>query len=369
MLSGNHMTAAGKYDSFYYMLEEFSQYWDRVDIICASAPGAKAQTLFGNIHLHPSSWPKIFQPLYILWKGLCLSRHRHYDLMTVHEYAPFLHGMGGYLLTRFRKIPFISEFHHIEGYPIAANWVEKLRLKLSQGYVGFIAKYALGIRVVNRFEVPEFLIRHGVPKQMIHHVDSFHIRLTDFCPADGIKKKYDVVYCGRLVANKGLHILVEAIEILKTKSPSISLLLIGEGPLRAELEAQIAKLNLAENITFWGWADNTAEIASLYRQSRVFALPSFAEGGPKTPIEAMATGIPVVVTSVGLMKEIIRDGENGFIVGWSANDFASRIDELLSDPALYERLSRAGHETAQAYGIVPIVRNYALKYQKLVQPV
>lgn len=370
MISGNNTTVVGKRDSFFEMLEEYSKYWDRIDVIGVPVQDKLAKKLtsvHGNVYFHVCSGPKIMLPQQIQRIGLDLTAQRKYDLISIHEYAPFLLGFGGVALAKKTKIPFVSEFHHIEGYPAASNVIEWLRRIMAQIYVRWVAKRALRLRVINKVETPNFMLKNGVPKEKLIYLHSFHLKLEDFRP-QGVEKKYEVVYCGRLATNKGLKILLDAFYKLQMRLPAARLLLIGTGPLEQDLKHFVQEHRLEKNVVFWGWAKDTVEIASLYNQSKVFVLASFAEGGPKTPLEAMACRLPVISTRVGIMNEVIRSGENGFLVSWDANEMAERMYQVLTDKALSDRLANAGCQDIQeSFDRKVVVKNYALGYQKLVQ--
>lgn len=366
MISGNSTTAEGKMDAFYYLLEEFSKHWSHIDVICPKAVPANTLKLFGNVNFHPSPLPKIFQPLFIAFKGWQISRNRKYALMTVHEYAPFLHGWGAQLLWLLRRIPFVSEFHHIEGYPHAANWKERLRRWLSGGYARWIHSKALKLRVVNRHETPGFLMAHGVPSSKLVYIPSTTLNHQAFFPQP-LEKKFDLIYVGRLAANKGLLELLLITAKLRSKRPELKVLFVGTGPLRSTLENEAEKLGLEHNIQFWGWARSAEEIALLMNQSRVFVLNSRAEGGPRTPVEAMACGIPVATTPVGIMRDLIQPGINGVLLPWKTEEAAQAIEAMLDDPALQKKMGEEGRRSVAGFSREAVAANYASTYHQLVR--
>jgi len=370
MLSGNHLTAQGKFDAFFYMLTEFSQYWDRIDVICPAVDHVAPPSFGGKVFFHPakpSRFHKFLQPFHILKVGSQLAKERQYDLMTIHEYAPFMHGMGGLALHSRFKIPFVSEFHHIDGYPHASDWKGLARRLLSGVYAPFVAKRALAIRVVNKVETPEFLRAHGVPEEKLLYLPSFLLNFEIFHPQPE-PKTYDLIYCGRLVREKGLLLFLEAIRLAKDKLPNVKVLLVGLGPLRAELDAFVEENELQSNVTFWGWAKDSEELSRLYNRSRLFVLTSYAEGGPRTPLEAMACKVAVLSTPVGIMREVLKDGENGYLIDWQPVNIAERIVEVLSDEALQSRLAENGyHDISRMRSLKEIVRDYAVGCQEALR--
>src|SRR3989344_9485774 len=83
--------ATGQRGAFHNMLEEFSQYWDRVDIICPRVESreSRVESLFGNVYLHISPWPLVLHPFWFLKKALELHKDQKFDLITLHEFPPF----------------------------------------------------------------------------------------------------------------------------------------------------------------------------------------------------------------------------------------------------------------------------------------
>jgi len=151
-----------------------------------------------------------------------------------------------------------------------------------------------------------------------------------------------VLYVARMGNQwKGHRYLIEAMSGL----PEAELWLVGDGEIRSELEQQVAELGLANRVKFLG---QRSDVPQLLRQADVFCLPSLTEGLPLTVIEAMATRLPVVATSVGGLPELVVDGETGFLVE-PKNPAAlrDRLARLLSDRALRERMGTAGRRRVE----------------------
>lgn len=149
-----------------------------------------------------------------------------------------------------------------------------------------------------------------------------------------------VVYCGRLVPEKGLVTLLRAAR----QWHGARLLIAGEGPLRAALEEQAAGAPGAR-VEFLGRLAPDA-VAALLRGARCLALPAeWPENSPLAVLEALAQGVPVVTTALGGLPELVTDGENGRVVAHGdAGALAGAVAGLLQDAAYAARLGRAGRE-------------------------
>ena len=152
--------------------------------------------------------------------------------------------------------------------------------------------------------------------------------------------KLVVGVAARLAKVKGIEYLIEAISHLK----NVELEIAGDGPERAELERVAAVFGVGDEVTFSGWVDDIAERMAGWD---VYAQPSVAEGLGISALEAMAAGIPVVASDVGGLREIIVDGETGYLVTpKSAGRLAAKIRQLAKDPELRTRLGEAARQRA-----------------------
>ncbi len=120
------------------------------------------------------------------------------------------------------------------------------------------------------------------------------------------------VCVGRLCAEKGQAMLVEAIARLRDDGFAAELVLVGDGELRPMLERRIAALKLTGRVTITGWADSDAVRRRLV-DARAMVMASFAEGLPVVIMEALALGRPVIATQIAAIPELVRPGETGWL--------------------------------------------------------
>jgi glycosyltransferase involved in cell wall biosynthesis len=142
---------------------------------------------------------------------------------------------------------------------------------------------------------------------------------------------------------KGLNYFLDMVARVRQAWPAARFLLIGDGDLRPELEAQAATLGLGPDVLVFTGA--RSDVARLYAALSVFVMPSLYEGCQYSLLEAMAMARPVVATPAGVAPVVIRDRETGLIVPFADADALARgVLELLADPVLAARLARAGRE-------------------------
>ena len=161
----------------------------------------------------------------------------------------------------------------------------------------------------------------------------------------------DVLFAGRLISEKRVDLLLNAIAIARTKIPAIRCAIIGDGPERASLEDLASKLGLDENVTFTGFVDQDG-LTAFMKSSKVFVLPSVREGFGLVIIEANACKLPVISISheMSAVRELVQDGVNGFLVSdGSPDEIADVIFDLVSDDALREQLAENGFEMSKKF--------------------
>ncbi len=138
---------------------------------------------------------------------------------------------------------------------------------------------------------------------------------------------------GRLSPEKGQLLLIEAVSLLQHRNIHIALDIVGDGPSKTTLQAQIARLNLSESIHLLGWK-NPQEIVQLLQDSRAFILPSFAEGLPVVLMESLALGRPAITTAIAGIPELVDHNQSGWLVSpGSAEMLASAIETALATSA------------------------------------
>ena len=155
-----------------------------------------------------------------------------------------------------------------------------------------------------------------------------------------------ILAVGRLVPKKGLGDLIAACEILQRAGLRFRCAIVGEGPLRATMEADIERRGLAGRVRLMG-AMTHADLISVYRKADLFALPPCIvadgdrDGIPNVIAEAMAIGVPVVSTSVSGIPELVEHNVTGLLVPPESPEMlAAALRDLLGDPQAGARLAR-----------------------------
>jgi glycosyltransferase involved in cell wall biosynthesis len=177
--------------------------------------------------------------------------------------------------------------------------------------------------------------------------------------------RFAVGWIGRMTAVKRTDDVLVAFKRLRESGVDAVLCMVGDGPDRAGLEQRAHELGVARDTVFVGYQE---DVAPFYAAFDALVLPSVNEGTPVSVIEALAAERPVVVTRVGGVPDIVRDGEDGFLVEAGAtDDLADRLAQLARDPALRARMGKQGRERVlPRYAVDRLVDDVDRLYRSLL---
>jgi glycosyltransferase involved in cell wall biosynthesis len=274
--------------------------------------------------------------------ALCLrlARREHFDWVMGFNFVP--HGFNAQLVARRAKTR--SLYHMIGGsrewagggyssdnkvlgrLPRPVPWLETGMLRQMS--------HATVVATMGPHGRNELVARGLSPERVVVIPPS-----TDperFRPRESAKPGFDLVVVAALLENKRLSDLVEAVALLGDRHSSLRVGVAGAGPLLGRLQEHAQRLGLAERIEFLGRVN---EVEDLYRGATAFVLCSRSEGMPVAMLDAMAAGLPPIVTDVGEIGTLVKDGHNGLLyrVG-DVEALARHIDALVSDRSSARRL-------------------------------
>jgi glycosyltransferase involved in cell wall biosynthesis len=159
-----------------------------------------------------------------------------------------------------------------------------------------------------------------------------------------------LISVGRLAAEKNWETLLRAAAKVYAEYPELRLVLIGDGPDKANLELLASELGIAERVTFTGELP-FGEIHAYLKAADLFSFASVTETQGLVTMEAMAAGLPVVAVDGSGTRDIIEDGKQGFLVDNDADALAKAISNLLSDPPQMKKLSNNALRKAKTFDI------------------
>ncbi len=163
----------------------------------------------------------------------------------------------------------------------------------------------------------------------------------------------------RLTPRKGIHHLVEAFALAcsKTTKP-IELHLVGEGEQKPALEERVKELGIAEKVKFIGRVEH-GQLAGYYQYAHAFVLPSKNEGMSNSALEALASGLPLIVSGTGGMAELVTDGANGlFIEPDNPESFAAALARIADEPEFATQLGAESRRQAEERSWSKVAQNF-----------
>lgn len=188
-------------------------------------------------------------------------------------------------------------------------------------------------------------------------------------------RSQSILYVGRITAEKGVHILLQALPLVLEKVPRAKLVIVGpskfgleRGDYEKHLRQLVKELGVEPSVTFTGTV-SVNELRKMYSQASVFCLPSvWQEPFGLTLIEAMACETPVVGTRVGGIPEIVSKNRGGLLVKPEAGELANAITEILLKPSLGRRLGKRGRKTVtEEYTFDRLARSVYSVYSNLLK--
>lgn len=268
---------------------------------------------------------------------------------AIHVSTPGPVGLVGFLAARMLRVPIVGVYH--TDFPA---YIDELfddptcsilcRGAMREFYKPFRAIFTRSADYVASLERLGIARERVLPLRPGMNTEAFHPRFRDerlWTAYGGEPGVVRALYVGRVSLEKNLPLLTriwkQAAARLAQQSLRAELIVVGDGPYRPDMEAEL----VGTNVRFLGFRYGE-ELAQLYASSDFFLFPSVTDTLGQVVMEAQASGLPVLVTNVGGPKEIVREGQTGFVL--SPHDLAGwvgRIVELARDTSLRARLSAA----------------------------
>lgn len=270
-------------------------------------------------------------------------RHIRPDIVHTHKYKDSILGAA---VARYVGVPHTVRVVH--GMPEPFSGLRNLRMLF----------YTMLDRFVSRLLIDRVVaVSSDIEKQLVEIYGPNHVvRIHNGIDLDAVQvstprlqKRREwrldemvtlIGTVGRLVPVKGHAVLLEALRILRGANRNVMLLVVGDGPLRGQLESEIARLGLEKSVIFAGHHSPAYDFINMMD---VFVLPSLHEGIPMVLLEALALRQPVVATRVGGIPEVITHGETGLLAEPAdALSLAKFIQQLVEDKSMAARIGKAG---------------------------
>jgi len=290
----------------------------------------------------------------ILTRTVSLTRRLKPDV--IHTWLTQMDVIGG-ITARLLRVPWVmSEQSAALNYP--RTFLNSVRVA--------IGKYS-DLIVPNSEGGAEYWISHGVESSRIEIVPSF-VPLEEIESAEPLhdwriaESDELVLYVGRLSPEKNVAVLIDAMQHVCREREFAKLAICGEGPLLSDLTARARTAGLEERIVFAGFVPN---VGSWLKRSRAVAAVSFVEGHPNAVLEAMAAGVPVVVSDIPAYRYILDDDSASFVPVGDPREIAAAIVRTLADRRPADERAARAKEGVRSLSLETVVTRYEEIYRRL----
>ena len=263
-----------------------------------------------------------------------LNEQSDYDIVHAHSHLFFSTNLSA-VARQLGSTPLVITNHGLNSQT-APKWFQDLYTA-----TGARLTFAAADKILCYTETEkQELVDLGIKSEKIEVIHN-GIDTDLFVPArESCFDKQNLLWVGRYAKGKGLDYLIDAFSILKTRHPDVTLTMVGKGPDKDHITQKIRDLNLESSIIMKDFVPNS-EIVDMYQNSSVFVLPSLEEGVPRTILEAMACGIPVVCSRLPQLVDIV-DGCGLLVPLKDSQALADSVSKVLSDSSLAEKFRENG---------------------------
>src|SRR2546430_2925395 len=271
-----------------------------------------------------------------------LCRRQRYDVIHVHW--PFPLALFGWAAQRARPAALVTTFDGVEVRG------EKSAMPFVRGFVKWAARRSDQVVAISSYTADEVRELVQVPIEVIPYTTSLPAPTS--VPHAGRRSAgapFTVLFVGRLVERKGVSHLVDAVSLLPLPGADVRLVIVGDGPERARIEARIRGKRLAGRGAVRGKVSD-AELQAAYAAADAFVLPAVVdrrgdtEGLGVVLLEAMNHRVPVIASAIGGITDIVEDGESGLLVPpGDTTALAAALGSLARAPDLAAGLGEAGY--------------------------
>lgn len=281
---------------------------------------------------------------------------REFQPDLVHAYSPVLVGLPAMIAAKRHSLPFVYEVRDLWENASVDRGKFKEDSMLYKGARGLeTLVYKNADAVITICEALRDAIAPRVGRHTALHVVPNGVEVEHFSPAnadENTKAKWKLAgkrvlgYIGTFQPYEGLSTAITAMPRVAAAIDNAHLMITGAGGVEEQLRAQVAREGVEELVTFTGRVPHNV-VKNLYSIPELFVYPrvltrTTALTTPLKPLEAMATGKPVLVSNVGAMLELVRPGETGMVFeAGNAEDFAEKAIHVLEDPARQESMGQA----------------------------
>lgn len=300
-------------------------------------------------------------------------RKGNFDLIDVSVF-PYFSCFTVKMISILKKTPSVFTWHEVwDDYwyeylgkvGFFGKLIEKLVSKLSEKN---ITVSGWTKRRLETLKVPEkriTVIPNGIDLKRISRIESEGER--EFLELE--RKRYDIIFAGRLIKEKNVDLLIKAVALLKVDFPDIRCCIVGDGPEMASLIKLATEIGIYDrNVEFAGFQEYETLLGKI-KASKVLVLPSSREGFGMVVIEAFACGVPVVTVRAkfNAAQGLVKNEVDGFVVELKDREIANAVQKIIGHNSDYNKISKAALRKARNYDWDEIIEKIYSTYEGYIK--
>lgn len=321
---------------------------------------------FGSLHIHPvrslTTWPRMkrLNDAYVLAAGTRLLariiRDHRVDLVAQIDATPVKYGVPVVYMGRKYGLPSIVTL--CNDYDAMMRLTTSVLTRIVQRRLWpYVLTNCTKVRSKGTF-IAGFTSQYGLPPSKVEIIPNKEdlgkfqaepdTRRLDRAAAEwGVREMAPhsvlLMTCARLIEAKNVGRMLEAVAAASATCGNLGFLIVGEGPLRSALQDKAVALGIGDRVRFLGYLPHD-ELRLAYQLADIFLFPTLYEGHPRALLEAMLSGLPVIASNHGAVRDVVEAGTDGILVNArDVDDITDAIVRLASDPDL--RVTMGRHPT------------------------
>jgi len=298
-----------------------------------------------------------------------------HEFDIVHIQTPFLAHYAGIKLARALDVPTIETYHtFFEEYlyhyvPLLPKFItRRITRSFSRSQCN-----SVNAVIVPSTAMSTVLQQYGCNTPI--HIAPTGIQMAKFESGMGsrFRAKHNIpeerqllLHVGRVAHEKNIGFLLNMVARLKVDHPQVLFLICGEGPAKTDLEQQVKRMGLVDNVMFVGYLDRETELLDCYRAADVFVFASRTETQGLVLLEAMALGVAVVSTAVMGTIDILSPNRGALVAQEDTEDFSAKVSRLLNNRELRLSIGDEGRRYAETWSAPATARRVVDIYQGVI---
>ncbi len=308
--------------------------------------------------------------------GIAFRRLKEFQPDIIHTHTPFSVGWEAVWAAKRLKKPLVGTHHtfydhYLKHIKADYGWVKKISWKYTTLFYNFC-----DLVLSPSLSLAQALVQKGLkrPIQVLQNSieTAFFVPAPDQKTKDALKKEFNIkgkslVYMGRVSYEKSIDQVLKAFKLVVKKEPQTTLMIVGDGPEKEILEKLAKALAIENRVVFTGLLRGENLVRAM-QANDIFVTASKSENMPLSILEAMSCGLPMAAVGEKGLKEIIKDGINGFLAkADNPADLAEKILRLIADESILKKFSQASRAQAMNYSKETVTALLEQNYKKAIQ--